>query len=152
MTYEAIDMKEHEQNELDFNTDDYNGFYYTNEKHLKKMDDKFILSKVIEKYPDFSKSDDENILKQTLSVIASDTKFIKRIISELGITVEELFSSIYRKYSFIFNGSFISKIQKIISGRAYAREVKRRVGKGKTSGRGKSRKRRGAKRTSRKNV
>lgn len=34
--------------EFDFNVEsqDINSFYYTNERHIKKMDDKFILSKV----------------------------------------------------------------------------------------------------------
>lgn len=115
-------MTEHEDNAaLDFNTDDYNGFYYTSEKQIRKMDDSFILSKLIEKYPDFVPSNAENLLKQTFIAITRDSKLINDVVEFCDITVHELFSVIYRNYSFIFNGSFISKIQKLVSNRSYAK-------------------------------
>ncbi len=39
--------------EYDFSSDDMNSFFYTNDKQLVRMDDRFILAKVTEKYPDF---------------------------------------------------------------------------------------------------
>lgn len=56
-------MINEESQELDFNSDDFNSFYYTNEKQIKKMDDTFILSKITAKYPDFRTDSNENILK-----------------------------------------------------------------------------------------
>lgn len=107
--------------ELDFNSDDYDGFYYTSDKQIKKMDDAFIISKIVEKYPDFVSSENENLLKQTFMVIARDSRFINQLLKEYDLTVSELFSIIYRNYSFIFNPCYISKIQKLVTRRSYAR-------------------------------
>ena len=135
-------MEQQENSELDFNTDDYNGFYYTSEKHIRKMDDAFIISKIIEKYPDFGNKDDENSLKQIFSVIVSDSKFINELLKKYDLTVKELFSIIYRNYSFIFNSAYTSKIRKLISGRSYARAIKpKSPRKKRTSGRNSVRKR-----------
>lgn len=40
--------------EYEFSPGDMNSFFYTNDKQLVRMDDKFILAKVTEKYPDFA--------------------------------------------------------------------------------------------------
>ena len=116
--------------ELDFNTEDYNGFYYTCDKQIRKMDDAFIMSKVIEKYPDFAPSSGENFLKQVFMLIAKDTKFVNQLTKKYDITVHDLFSVVYRTYSFIFNQSFITKVQKLVSKRAYAKSAN---GRGKVS-------------------
>ena len=117
-------MPEQNENELDFNSDDYNGFYYTNEKQIKKMDDSFIISKIIEKYPDFSDKNSENLLKQVFMIVVKDTKFINEITKKYDITVQELFGLIYRNYSFLFGACFITKLQKLVSRRSYARASK----------------------------
>jgi hypothetical protein len=122
-------MAEVDDSALDFN-EDSNGFFYTNEKQIKRMDDDIILSKIVEKYPDFVPDNDENTLKQTLSVIVNDSKLITEVVEYFGINALELFSIIYRKYSFIFNKCFITKIHNIAKCKAYARNaVPRRAGK-----------------------
>ena len=119
--------------ELDFNTEDYNGFFYTSDKQIKKMDDAFIVSKIVEKYPDFTTNGNENLLKQTFMVIARDSRFVNQLLKDYDLTVSELFSVIYRNYSFIFNPCYISKIQKLVTRRSYARLARtpgRKVPKG----------------------
>lgn len=117
-------MDENNDIGLDFNSDDYNGFYYTNEKQIRKMDDEFIISKIIEKYPDFVSASSENLLKQVFMIVARDSKFIKELTERYDITVQELFSIIYRNYSFLFNNCYISKIQKLVTRRSYAKLTK----------------------------
>ena len=112
------------ESDLDFNVEDNNGFYYTSDKQIRKMDDTFIMSKISEKYPDFISDSGENLLKQTFMVIAKDTKFLKQISSEYDIPISELFSIIYRTYSFLFNPCYISKLQKIVSKRLYVKSSK----------------------------
>ena len=122
---------------MDFNAEDFNGFFYTSDKQIRKMDDMLIIARIIEKYPDFSRMDDENTLKQVFSVIVSDTKFIHELMDDFDVNVKELFSIIYRRYSFIFNGCYTTKIQKLISGRAYAKQIGR-ASSGRRLRRGKS--------------
>ena len=102
-------------------TDDSNGFFYTNDAHIKKMDDDIIIAKIIEKYPDFEISHNENLLKQAFMVILSDNKLIESIMNLYDITQSELFSIIYKKYSHIFSKCFITKITKNISVKSYAK-------------------------------
>ena len=108
-----------QDSDQDFNSDDYNSFYYTSDKQIRKLDDKFIISKIIEKYPDFIGNKSENILKQSCVAIASDTKFLDELSRKLDMTIFDIFKTIYRNYSFIFNKCFINKIQKIIKLNGY---------------------------------
>lgn len=108
-----------QDSDQDFNSDDYNSFYYTSDKQIRKLDDKFIMSKIIEKYPDFIGNKSENIIKQVFVAITSDIKFIDELSKKLDMTIFDIFKVIYRNYSFIFNKCFINKIQKIIKANGY---------------------------------
>ena len=122
-------MTDNDDSALDFN-EDSNGFFYTNEKQIKRMDDDIILSKIIEKYPDFVPENDENTLKQILPVIVNDSKLITDVVEYFGINTLELFSIIYRRYSFIFNKCFTTKLHNIAKCKAYARNIgPKRAGK-----------------------
>jgi hypothetical protein len=112
------------------------GFCYTGDKHIKRMDDSFILSRITEKYPDFNPSSSESVLKQAFMVVASDTRLINELTSKYDITAHELFKLIFRNYSFLFNPCFVSKLQKIVSKRAYAKTSKT-AGRKKPQGAGK---------------
>ena len=108
-----------QDSDQDFNSDDYNSFYYTSDKQIRKLDDKFIMSKIIEKYPDFLGNKGENILKQVFVAITSDTKFLEELSNKLDMTIFDIFKTIYRNYFFIFTKCFINKIQKIIKANGY---------------------------------
>ena len=116
---------ENNDSSLDFNSDDFSGFFYTNDKQIRRMDDAFILSKIVEKYPDFVPEKGENIVKQVFLVIANDTKFINKLTKELDIDPLTLFEIVYRKYSYIFNKCYINKLQRIIGKKSYARKSRR---------------------------
>lgn len=108
----------------DFNIDsqDINLFYYTNDKHIRKMDDKFILSKVQEKYPDLTQNSDDNILKSVISIIMSDSDLMQQIESEYNLNTFDVIKIIYRNYEYVFNTCFITRIQKIMKNRKYAKQ------------------------------
>jgi hypothetical protein len=117
-------MVDEEYVELEFNSSDYNSFYYTNDKQIRRMDDKFILSKIIEKYPDFSDKSCENLLKQVFMIIAKDSRLINGITKKYDISIKELFGIIYRNYSFLFNPCYVAKIQKLVKKSSYAKASK----------------------------
>ena len=102
-------------------TEDSNGFFYTNDTQIKKMDDDIIIAKIVEKYPDFEITNSENILKQAFMVVLNDYKLIESIIDLYDITQIELMGIIYKKYSHIFSKCFITKISKNIKHRYYAK-------------------------------
>lgn len=130
-------------NQIDFGGEDFNGFYYTNEKQIRRMDDAFIISKIIERYPDFTLSNSETTLRQLFLVIASDSKFIRELTTSFDLEVPELFSIIYRNYSEIFNSLFITKVQKLISRKSYAKSAIKSGGARKRQPTGSKSKRRG---------
>ena len=102
-------------------TEDSNGFFYTNDSQIKKMDDDIIIAKLVEKYPDFEYTNNENILKQAFMVVLSDHKLIESVLNLYDITQAELFSIIYKKYSHIFSKCYITKLHKNINQRSYAK-------------------------------
>ena len=102
-------------------TEDSNGFFYTNDTQIKKMDDDIIIAKIVEKYPDFEITNSENILKQAFMVVLNDYKLIESIIDLYDISQIELLGIIYKKYSHIFSKCFITKINKNIKHRYYAK-------------------------------
>ena len=101
--------------ELDFNSDDSNGFYYTSEKAIRKMDDAFVISKLAEKYPDFSHDTRENSLKRVMITMVADTRHMAYVMDECSIDIYELMMVIYRNFSYVFNKCFISKIRNLMS-------------------------------------
>lgn len=105
----------------DITSDDSNGFFYTNDSHIKKMDDDIIISKIVEKYPDFQYTNNDNILKQVFMVVLSDHKLLENIIRTYDITQIELFSIIYKKYSHIFSKCYITKLFKNINDNSHAK-------------------------------
>ena len=110
-----------QDSDLDFNSDDFDGFYYTSEKSIRKMDDSLILSKLSEKYPDFRKDANENILKRVIFTMMDDTRHISYVMEECSIDIYEIMKVIYRNYSYIFNKCFISKMKSILSRKAHVR-------------------------------
>lgn len=105
--------------DLDFNVDDYSSSFYSQEKQLKKLDDDYIMSKIIEKYPDFTENRKEQMLKQVLVVFVNDNKHVNEILDYFDIDIFELFKVIYRKYSFIFSTCYTNKIHDIIKYKKY---------------------------------
>lgn len=122
-------MEEESEYSCDFNSEDFNGFFYTADKHIKKMDDELIISKIIERYPDFADKDNENLLKQVLVAIAYDTRFINSLSKELEFTPIELFGAVYRKYSFLFTSCFTTRIHNIVKNRSYGKNTGRKISK-----------------------
>jgi hypothetical protein len=123
--FEEAQMAEAEQTEdLDFNNDG-NGFYYTSEKQIRRMDDAFILSKITEKYPDLDPSSSELVLKQVITVVSNDSSLMKSLREEYDIDVFEVFKTLYRNYEYVFTKSLIDKIQTTIKNKRYVRDAKR---------------------------
>lgn len=114
------------ENELDFNSSDYSSFFYTNEKQIVKMDDQYVISKIIEKYPDFSISKKDSVLKQAFIVFLHDSKHVNSILESFEISIDDLFKMIYRNYSFLFNTCFINKVHDIIRLKSYVKARKHR--------------------------
>ena len=110
-----------QDSDLDFNSDDFDGFYYTSEKSIRKMDDALILSKLSEKYPDFRKDASENILKRVIFTMMDDTRHLSYVMDECSIDIYEITKVIYRNFSYIFNKCFISKMKYILSRKAHVR-------------------------------
>lgn len=108
--------------ELDFNSDDSNGFYYTSEKAIRKMDDAFVIAKLAEKYPDFSHDTRENSLKRVMITMVADTRHIAYVMDECSIDIYELMMVIYRNFSYVFNKCFISKIRNLMSRGTHAKK------------------------------
>lgn len=107
--------------ELDFNGNDSNGFYYTSEKALKKMDDAFVLSKLSEKYPDFSHETNENSLKRVMIAMMGDTRHVAHVLEECSIDIYELTTVVYRNFSYVFNECFIAKMKELMSRRIHGK-------------------------------
>lgn len=110
-------MAEEINETFDFSSEDFNGFYYTSEKKIRTMDDAYILSKVVERYPDLNASNTESNLRQVFLAIATDKRFIKDLAKKLDLDVYEVFSIIYRSFPDIFSAAYITKVQKLINGR-----------------------------------
>lgn len=113
------------ENASDFTSTDFNGFFYTTDSHIRSMDDGLILAKIIERYPDFSPDRGENMIKQVFLVIANDTKFINSLTKMFDITPIELFQIIFKKYSYIFNKCYTTKLQKVTGRKSYVRNATR---------------------------
>ena len=124
MTSENINERQIEA-ELDFNGDDSNGFYYTSEKALRKMDDAFVISNMSEKYPDFSHETNENSLKRVMIAMIGDSRHIEQVLDKCSIDIYELVTVIYRNFSYVFNKCFISKMRSVMSRCVNARYRKR---------------------------
>lgn len=116
-----MDSETKNDSDLDFNSDDFNGFYYTSEKSIRRMDDVLILSKLGEKYPDFRHDTNENVLKRVLCAIMDDTRHLKFVMEECQIDIYEMMKVIYRNYSYLFNKCFISKMKKLLSRKGHVR-------------------------------
>lgn len=101
--------------ELDFNCDDTNGFYYTPDKAIKRMDDAFIIEKLSEKYPDLSYETGENALKRVMITMVGDSRHMAYVMDECSLDIYELMTVIYRNFSYIFNKCFISKVRNLMS-------------------------------------
>ena len=108
--------------DLDFNSEG-NGFYYTSEKQIRRMDDSFILSKLTEKYPDLDPSSSEQILKQVITVIANDEALIESLKSEYDIDAFEVFKTLYRNYEYAFTKGLIDKIKATTNRKRYVRRT-----------------------------
>lgn len=116
-------MAETEENaDLDFNSEG-NGFYYTNDKQIRRMDDSFILAKLSEKYPDLDPSSSELILKQVIIVIANDGILMESLKSEYDLDAFEVFKTLYRNYEYVFTKGLIDKIKATASGKRYVRRA-----------------------------
>lgn len=109
------DQDRQQEAELDFNFEDSNGFYYTSEKAIRKMDDAVVLAKLSEKYPDFSYNTRENLLKRVIMAMMNDTRHVAYVLESCSIDIYELTMIIYRNYSYIFNKCFISKMRDMMS-------------------------------------
>ena len=101
--------------ELDFNSDDSNGFYYTSDKAIKRMDDAFIIDQLAEKYPDLSHETGENALKRVMITMVGDPRHMAYVMDECSLDIYELMMVIYRNFSYIFNKCFISKVRNLMS-------------------------------------
>ena len=93
--------------DLDFNGNDSNGFYYTSEKALRRMDDAFILLKLAEKYPDFRHETPENSLKRVMVAMVGDSRYMSEVMDECSVDIYDLMTVIYRNFSYVFNKCFI---------------------------------------------
>lgn len=111
-------------------SEDSCGFFYTIDRKIRRMDDAIVLMRVAEKYPDFLRTDDENAMRQAFLVAATDTRLVKEIIAECGITATELFGIVYRNYPGMFSPCYAARLKKAVARRAYAKAATR----GKTSG------------------
>jgi len=116
-------MTEPEANaDLDFNSDG-NGFYYTSDKQIRRMDDSFILAKLTEKYPDLDPASSELILKQVITVIANDGVLIESLKTDYDIDAFEVFKTLYRNYDYVFTKGLIDKIKATAKGKRYVRRA-----------------------------
>lgn len=105
----------------DFTQEDLNGFFYTNDRRIKRMDDELVVAKLAERYPDLLERDNENLCRLAFHAMATDTKFINEVTKFLGMTAVELFAVVYRTHTFLFNSCFVAKIHKIVKRRSYGR-------------------------------
>lgn len=63
-------------------------------------------------------------------MIVSDSKLIEELEKKYDIEPSELLKTIYRNYEYVFNKCFVTKIQKTIKHKRYARrEASKRRGK-----------------------
>ena len=125
-------MIEENTEEIGIDANSLNSFYYTMDNRLKKLDDKIILAKITEKYPEFRLDTPEKILKNVIFAIFNDSKFISEIVEYFDMTLNELFIVIYRHYSYMFNTCLIKKIKESIKRKPYVRKFakeSRRTGK-----------------------
>lgn len=104
--------------------DNYMSFYYTNDKQIRRMDDEFILAKITEKYPDFSPNKKETILKQSFIIFLKDSRHVKYILDYFNISIYDLFTVVYRSYSFIFNTCFTNKVHNLIKNKCYVKRTR----------------------------
>lgn len=49
--------------EIDFNGQDENTFFYTSDKKIAKLDDEYLLAKIQERYPELNQNAEEYTLK-----------------------------------------------------------------------------------------
>jgi hypothetical protein len=110
-----------EETDIEDGNPSINSFYYTNERHIKKMDDVFILSKIQEKYPELTQDSSENILKSVITLIMNDTKYMEEIENEYNLNSCDILKIIYRNYEYVFNACFITKLQKLMQRKKYGR-------------------------------
>ncbi len=85
------------------------------------MDDDFVLSKITEKYPDFTYDKKDSVIKQILLVFLQDNKHMNEVLEFFDMTIYDLFKIIIRKYPYVFSGVYNNKIHKILSRRKYTR-------------------------------
>ena len=90
------------------------------------MDDEFLLSKVTEIYPDFNRNNTENVLKQVILIIINDGRLISRLEKEYDLSPTEFLKILYRNYDFIFNKCFVTRVQKTVKNKKYAKRVAKR--------------------------
>lgn len=95
-------------------------FFYTNDRQLNAFDDIEIVSKIVERFPDFVQTNKDTQLKKIFLIILDNKDFVLDLLDYYQIQITDLIRIIYKQYPSLFNPLFIKKVREKLICNKYA--------------------------------
>ena len=103
-----------------FEADIQHTFFYTDNKFFAGLDNKEIMSAILQKYPLLCQDQTDVVIKKQIVAFLNDSAFIEQLMEFYNLTVYDMFRVLYTQYGTMFKGPFLKKVKSQLDGKQYA--------------------------------
>lgn len=103
-----------------FEADIQHTFFYTDNKFFASLDNKEIMSAILQKYPLLCQDQTDAVIKKQIVAFLNDSAFIEQLMEFYNLTVYDIFRVLYTQYGTMFKGPFLKKVKSQLYGKQYA--------------------------------
>ena len=103
-----------------FEADIQHTFFYTDSKFFASLDNKEIMSAILQKYPLLCQDQTDAVIKKQIVAFLNDSVFIEQLMEFYNLTVYDMFRVLYTQYGTMFKGPFLKKVKSQLDGKQYA--------------------------------
>lgn len=103
-----------------FEADIQHTFFYTDNKFFASLDNKEIMSAILQKYPLLCQDQTDAVIKKQIVAFLNDSVFIEQLMEFYNLTVYDMFRVLYTQYGTMFKGPFLKKVKSQLDGKQYA--------------------------------
>ena len=103
-----------------FEADIQHTFFYTDNKFFASLDNKEIMTAILQKYPLLCQDQTDAVIKKQIVAFLNDSVFIEQLMEFYNLTVYDMFRVLYTQYGTMFKGPFLKKVKSQLDGKQYA--------------------------------
>ena len=109
-----------------FEADIQHTFFYTDNKFFASLDNKEIMSAILQKYPLLCQDQTDAVIKKQIVAFLNDSVFIEQLMEFYNLTVYDMFRVLYTQYGTMFKGPFLKKVKSQLDGKQYATVIRKK--------------------------